>query len=134
MDSLDTIVLDRLPATVVQWRLKLMSDLKIPGTLDFDKLLERRHTASESIKRMQAVVAECNVMLDAVLSLNETEKLQTNEFVVFRRKGSAPRKTLVPEKLLAKGVPASVIQECTVVGEGGRPSIVVKRAGHDDED
>ena len=114
----------------------MSEDTQIPTGLDLDRLLQRRQTAHESKQRMEAVIAECNLALAAVLDLNETEKIERliddNVYTFFRRKGSPGRKVINPTKLMAKGVPAHVIQECTEIGEPSKPSIVVSKKALDE--
>lgn len=96
-----------------------------------DEAIRQRQAAKAEIKRLTVIAAQMDQIIDGALEVEGKEQVEwfdgTDIWAVFRRKGSEPRKTISPEKLLDAGVPASVIQAATVYGAPGKPGIVVRK-------
>lgn len=128
-------------------------------TVSEEDALARRLEAKAEIDRLKTIVAACDtVIMNALDSEDdifmqwvrevrgEVESAEHRKLVwtdssgsrwtVSKRKGKTPSKTIVPEKLLALGVPASVIQMATVTGQPGKPGVSIRRslAGYNTEE
>lgn len=131
-------------------------------TLSEEDALSRRIAAKAEIDRLKAIVSACDAELINALDAEDDAfvqwareirgEIQSAEhrkvvwtdsngerWTVSKRKGAEPRKTISPEKLLALGVPASLIQMATVTGNPGKPGVSVRRVlgyntGEDDDE
>ena len=114
-----------------------------------DDALTKRARAKAEIDRLKSLIAACDAEIMAALDAEDDEftrwvmevtgEVQDYEkrkirwqngndiYVVSKRKGSEPRKSISPEKLLAAGVPAHVIQKATTLGKPGQPSISIRK-------
>ena len=105
---------------------------------DFETLLSMRQATRDKIKEMQSAIAMYDVGIAAYLDTNKLEKTSwvngEDIYVVYKRAGSKPRRTIDPNKLLQHDVPASVIEECTVYGKAGKPGIGVRKVGEPEND
>jgi hypothetical protein len=126
----------------------VMAELIAPMTDIGDVLIRRQHMKAE-LDRLKTLIAACDAEIAAALDAEDDEftkwvmevrgEVQDYEkrkfrwsdgkdnYIVYKRKGSEPRKTIVPEKLLAAGVPAHVIQAATTYGAPGKPGIAVRK-------
>ena len=124
---------------------------------ELNNALARRQAAKAEVDRLKTIIAACDAEVMAALDAEDDEfyrwvmevrgEVQNPEsrkivwtdstgerYTVSRRKGSEPRKSIAPEKLLKFGVPPHVIQAATVYGEPGKPGVSIRRVMTREED
>jgi hypothetical protein len=116
---------------------------------DLDDVLTRRQKAKAEIDRLKMIVSACDGEILSALDSDYDEFTEwvrevrgevkdyearkfvwqhgNDTFIVYKRKGSKPRATISPEKLLKAGVPAHVIQSATTYGQPGKEGVAVRK-------
>ena len=127
-------------------------------TVDVDDVLRRRMAAKAEIDRLKTIMSACDAEIMEALDADTDEFLNwvrevrgevvepekrkihwsdgQDNYVVFKREGSKPRKSINPSKLLQQGVRADVIANATEYGQPGKPSVSVRKVtgGMDDDE
>lgn len=94
----------------------------------FEKLVDKRTRLSENIKVDKKFVIDLDKQIGRILDLNTARTVEClDEFRVTRSEPKAPRKSIDPVKLIALGVPPSIIQQATVFGKEGKPGVVITK-------
>lgn len=88
-----------------------------PIKLNYGECVEAYKALDHEIKERQAKQEKLRETLQAALMVSGQKKVKAGDYVcqMIEKAGS---KKIVAEKLLAKGVQASVIAECTEIGKG----------------
>ena len=124
---------------------------------ELNNALARRQAAKAEVDRLKTIIAACDAEVMAALEAEDDEffrwvmevrgEIQNVEnrkiawtdaagerYTISKRKGSEPRRSIVPEKLLKLGVPPHVIQAATVYGEPGKPGVSIRKVMTREED
>jgi hypothetical protein len=99
-----------------------------PISLDFGKCVDLYKQIDKEIKERQALMESLRVTLQAGLMVSGEKKVKAGDFVCQMIEKAGTRKVST-EKLLAKGVSAQVIAECTEVGKGSN-YLQIKAVGY----